>query len=137
MGLLDRGKGRPHNNELTFLEKIATLFIKPLLKHKPDRMETHTFLESLFHVDTRSINRYLAIRDVVVPGLFINTPLSPEQGRGYRHISAGKEVFVRKDTTTPEKIDIQFLGGVGKKDQVFQLTSEEWRSVRRFLKKIS
>ena len=113
---------------------IYKWFVGPLVvKQKPKNMEIDAFMEHIFDFKNRDITRYVATRDLVIPGLYYSAPLMKVQGIGYRHISAGQEIYVRRDARAPDTVDVEFFGGQGGKDQVFALSLSEWEHVKMHL----
>jgi hypothetical protein len=135
MGIFTR-KGRPFRNERVNLEKIAQWFIQPLFRFKPEQMSDSLYLEMLFHSKERSIHRYEARSSFLMPGLNIEIPNMPVQGLGYRTVNIESTLFVRHDTTRPNSYQISFMGGQGEKEQVFELTAQEWGDISRHLENV-
>lgn len=123
-------KPRPDPITQGSLANIYKWFIGPLvLNQKPERQDMREFMEMIFDFKNREIVRYVAKRDFVCPGLLYLAPAMKVQGIGYRDVKAGTELWVRKDARNPDSIDVEFMGGQGGKDLVYQLTLSEWRWV--------
>lgn len=123
-------KKRPEPHTQGELATLYKYFFGRFFHLKPDNQELRDFLdEVVFNLKTRDIVRYEARRDFTMPGLYYAASLVKIQGIGYRQVKAGTELFVRKDATTPEAIDVEFMGGQGGKDQVFCLTGSQWNSI--------
>jgi hypothetical protein len=117
------------------LKKIKDLFIKPLSKWRPEDMSMKEWLETLFHVRSREINKYKARKPFSMLGLYLAAAAKPIQGVGFRRVKEGMEMFVRTDDMTPNAIYIEINNGHGGKDTVFLLTQEEWNVTKNFLER--
>lgn len=119
-----------------YLKQIAELFIKPLLMYKPKQLSLKEYLKQLFHVDTRTIHKYRVKRKFKMPGLYLERPGVKIQGIGHRDMKSKMMLWVRRDSTELDKIHIEFNGGVGNKDQVFELDYREWISIEPYIRKL-
>jgi hypothetical protein len=97
----------------------------PFLQYKPSETTLSEWNSFLFHTKYRTIKRYVAVRDFDMPGLYYLAPRQPVQGLGYREVSEGTLVYVREDSREPDRVDVEFQGGLGGRDQVFQLNQIE------------
>lgn len=111
---------------------IFKKIIGPLVRYKPPGMDIRAFWETLFHIDTRTIKRYLVTKPFKMPGLYCEAPLVKIQGIGFRQVKANEVLWVRTDSTTPDQIDVQWLRPG--KESLFELTSSEWGWVKLHLK---
>lgn len=114
------------------MRKIYDLFIVPLLSNNLFQ-DGNRFLESIFRVDQRTINHWVATEDFFMPGLYRAAPMVKIQGTGYNKIKAGSGLLSRKDEDDPT-IDVEFMAGPGQQDQVFCLETLEWEWVLRYLR---
>jgi hypothetical protein len=108
------------------LADIDKWFFKPLMVYKPPQSSINEWYEFLFDFANRDIVRYVAQKEFVLPGILYLAPLMKVQGLGYRKVSAGTELYVRKDARHPDIIDVEVHSGQGNKEQVFCLTASEW-----------
>ncbi len=106
--------------------QIYEWFFGRLILFKPHDMPISDWLEYLFDFKNRDIVRYICTRPFKMPGLYYASPNIKYQGVGYRKVGAGAEFFVRKDARAPDRVDVEYLAGPGRKDQVFHLTENEW-----------
>lgn len=127
-------KPRPEPITQGSLADIYKHFFGKLLIYKPPQMELNDWMETLFHFRERDIIRYEAVTPFKMPGLFCQAPHVKVQGIGYRQVEVGTPIFVRLDLATPNSIDVEFMGGQGGADQVFNLSGDEWRRVARHLR---
>ena len=118
------------------IRKIITLILKPIAKHKPDRLSYVDWLMTALGLDSRSIHRYRAIHEVHIPGAYLLSARQPVPGIGYRHVKVGTEVMVRTNKLLPNRVDVQFHGGQGNRDLVYRLNAEQWQLVKLSLEKI-
>lgn len=116
------------------LAKILEL-LRPWLNMRPAGVPFQIWIERLFHVDERVITAYVTTEEFKMPGLLKVLPLKPIQGYGYRTVRAESPVWVRTDSTEPDKIDVEVTNGPGHAEQVFQLSASEFRAIRRHLNK--
>ena len=110
-----------------YIGEIFKLFIRPLLRFKPETMSLQMYMEMLFHADTREIKRYITREPMTMPGLLCVAPHVKYQGVGYREVGSDQTLWVRTDITRPEAIEIEWLGSG--KEQVFYLNLSEWNSI--------
>lgn len=131
-----RAKPRDKKNprDEGYLADIAKIF-EPLINLKPPGMDMYGWMEYLLHVGTRTIDEYVCLHEFRMPGLLKVLPLKCIQGIGYRTVREGSSVWVRHDSTDPERIDIEVHNGIGQAQQVFQLEGSQFRSIRRNLTK--
>jgi hypothetical protein len=119
-------KPRPEPFSEGSITEIYKYFFGPLIHYKPALMPIKDWMEILFDLKNREITRYLVERPFHMPGLYYSAPAMKVQGIGYRDVKPDSIIWVRKDARNPDQIDVEFLGGQGKKDQMFQLTEHEW-----------
>lgn len=123
------------------LAKIYDLFFRPLVaRYCQDQDNPKKFIEDLFDVDYRIIRTFVANKSFKMPGLYYLTGQQKVQGLGYRQVGAEDLLWVREDRRQPEHlatVDVEFMGGVGSKDQVFSLSPSEWNSIRAFLRPLN
>jgi len=123
-----------------FVSRIASVFIKPLLIYKPEAQGMKEWLEQLFDTKNRHIYQFRARREFKMLGEYITPPHAaprhPVQGLGYRKVRYNQRLWVRFDDLDPAHIQVEFDGGPGKKDQVYQLTPSEWNWVEEHVKKL-
>jgi hypothetical protein len=86
----------------------------------------------LFHLDTRTIQQYVATKDFKMPGLFWLAPHMKTQGLGYRRIKEGTGLMIRHDSIN-DSYDVEFFGGESERTQVFTLDLHEFNSIRPFI----
>jgi hypothetical protein len=109
------------------LDRIATLFIKPILKHRPEGQALQRWLPELWGTDERPIRMYHASKDFRLPGKQWLTPTRPVPGRRPT-VRKGKLLFVRFESVG--KIVVEGSFGRSRSEEVYQLTGEEWDMVR-------
>lgn len=119
-----------------FIQRIYNLFFKPLvINYKPEDLSVVTFLENLFDVDYRSINRFKSRRSFKIPGLLYVAGATKVQGTGYRNVKKDSLLIVRENTRT-STFDVEFHGAQGKAEQVFHLDNSQWNSIATHLQKL-
>lgn len=116
-----------------YLKEIYELFFLPLIKLRPRYIGVREWLEMIFNVETRTIDRYETLTTFSVPGDLLAAPNIPIPGIGYRMVKAGTVVWIRHDTTNPNVYDFEAEGS-GRKHQVFRLTEDHWNSIKNNLK---
>lgn len=126
-------KTRPDPLSEGSLKAIYTGFFEKLREYKPHTMTLYDWMEHLFDTKNREIHRYRAKEPFKMPGLLLLAPNYPVQGLGYREVPQNAEVWVRTDERDVN-VELEWLGGQGKKDQVFRLSRQEWRDVQPKLK---
>lgn len=134
MSILNK-KGRPFKNERDSLGKLYSWFLEPLFRNAPEGIDDFTYLEALFGIRTRVFERYSAKKEFVLPGYYLEVANCRMQGRGYRAVVPGDELFVRKDPVLG-RLHVSFFGGKGNEEQTFELTQSEWESIERFLEEV-
>lgn len=117
------------------LRYVWDYFFKPLLYYRPNDVLFDDWFRFLFHTDQRSITQYRARADFRMPGLFYVTAMYKVQGIGGRDVREGQMLMVRKDTRD-EFYDVEFFGGQGGRDQVFQLSNIEWYRIAPKLEEV-
>jgi len=95
------------------LKDIYRLFIIPMLRLKPPGYEYHAWLEEIFCVKQRRINKYKVIKLIQVPVT------------GYR-IPVGRIVWIRHDTKFPNRYDMEIQSPVQEKPKLFILNKRMW-----------
>lgn len=108
------------------LADIYRLFFGPLIRYKPQTKTIQEWMEYLFDASNREIVAHIATRPFQIRGLYNVAPLIKIQGIGYRDVKEGDMVWVRRDARNPDCIELEFLGGQGRKDQLFTLNENEW-----------
>lgn len=126
-------KKRPRPYKEGVLKEIYQYFIKPLLYLKPFNVHLQDWLEQVFCVEDRTIVRYRAKRKFKIPGLLWLSTNNLVEGTMNRHVTANTEVWIRKDVTMPDRIDVEIFGGRGEKKQVFILTRSQHDSIVEYL----
>lgn len=121
---------RPRPMDEGSLREIHRLFIQPLLDKKPERMTEDEWLNHIFHHHTSDIVQYVALKPFKLEGLFLAAPLMPVQGLGYRQVKRGQTLMVKHDHKNPDGVLVEYFGGQGGADQVFQLTASQWEWVK-------
>ena len=116
--------------------KLVEYIFTPLIKLRPDGMDIKTWLEYLFHIDERTIDKYISNEYFKMPGMCRLPGGSVVQGIGYRDIKPGDVMFVRIDTTMPDRIDIEAGLGPGRGTYNYQLDELEWLRISRFMKRL-
>jgi hypothetical protein len=135
---MNKKKPRPDPMSEGNLERIFKWFFRPLMLYKPADFEMNgelvknvsnqEWLEYLFHLNERDITRYRAREDFKMPGLFMERPHRKIQGIGHRWVLKSQEMWVRKDARE-QVYHVEFNGGRGDAEQVFELDEFEWNSV--------
>lgn len=110
------------------LKLISDLFIAPLLKYKPPSRSLSAWLGDIFCVDTRSIERYVTTKRLVIRGNLYRLASRPVQGIGYNEVAKDTVVFVRIDETKPDFVDVEVYAGQGQKEQVFQVDAYHYKT---------
>lgn len=123
-------KPRPDPFSEGVISLIYKWFFGPLIFYKPHDMAIKEWLEYLFDVKNREITRYRVTKPFTVPGLYYSAPLVKVQGIGYRELKEDDILWVRRDARNPDTIDVEFMGGQGRADQVFALNSSQWGFVQ-------
>lgn len=113
--------------------EIFKLFIRPLLRYKPENISLDMYMDMLFHEDTRTIFRYVVATPFTMPGLLCAAAHVKLQGLGVRAVGADQTVWVRHDSTVPDVTEIEW-NGAGR-EQIFSLDTSQWNSVAPHLKK--
>lgn len=116
----------------TNLAKIWNWFLKPLVRWYPKGSGLQSIMNGIFHASERDIILVKAAKEFKMPGLFLLTAEYPIRGLGPRRIRPGMSLFVRSDSTEPNRIDVEVIKG--KHSGVFMLTPTEWRQIKPFLK---
>lgn len=115
------------------IKDIYKLFIRPLLKVKPDIMGYKHWLDGLFHTDTRSIQRMIVKKSFRIKGRFHVAADITVPGLGCRIAKEGQLVWVRHDTTKKDLFELEIQNGPGRKWQWFDLTCDQWFNVTKYL----
>lgn len=115
------------------LGKIIEYFLNPLLKYRPEGMETRDFLDLLFGAGFREINRYRAFNATQIKGTSITRHGVKADNFGYRTIKPGDVLYVRTDTRTPNVIDVEVMIGQGRRSRVFRLSALQWAKLKQHL----
>lgn len=130
-------KKRPQPYKQGVIQKIANLFIRPLMKHKPPGRGMKQFLEDIFNTETREITQYVTKKDFSFVGALVKVPNRPYPGIKSGNIVVGTQVWVRIDSTHDDRVDVEVYGGQGKSEKVYQLTQKEFREkVKPFVEKV-
>ena len=120
-----------------YIKEIYELFFRPLVKrYRRPGASIKEFLEDLFDVDYRHIYRVKARNKFDIPGLLYTAGWAKVQGIGYRTVNKGTLLVVREDMRNPNTVDVEFNGGVGEKEHVYQLTRTEFNSIAVQLEKL-
>lgn len=117
------------NGEASAMRDIGRLWILPIVGEKPKAMGLQTWLEKMFHTEERTIHRFFAEQPFQMPGLLKITPEYMVPGMGYRKIKPGIELWVRRDSTRPDVVEIECDIGRGSAMHWFHLTKSEWESI--------
>ena len=112
-------------------------FIWPLRRYKSKEQTYYNWLREIFCVETRSIVKYRARESFALPGKLFVAGSIPIEGLGYRKVRKGATLYVRHDTTMPDRFDVETDCAPRRKTQVFFLTDYEWTKVKRKLMKRS
>ena len=115
---------------------IAKWFLTPLLHYRPEHMGIRDWLDYLFGTSYRDIYKYTAVKSFDIKGTAMTKFGVRTSSWGFRKIKVGDECFVRTDTRTPDRIDMEVLIGVGKRSRVFELTKLQWAWTQRYLEKV-
>lgn len=111
-------------------EIYDTFFRKLVMRYCPEDKSVREFLEDLFNVDHRNITIWKSKRGFRMPGLHYLTGNVKVQGIGFRDVTPNSLLWVREDTKNPGYYDVEFMGGQGGGEQVYQLTASEWLSIQ-------
>lgn len=116
------------------LREIFDLFLKPITKKWGIRNKNKmVFLDWLFDVENREIRRWRVVKTFNIPGLLYIAGSIKIQGIGYREVKSGVEMWVRTDKRSPNSIDVEWQGGQGGADLVYNLSREQWYFVQKHL----
>lgn len=119
------------------IQEIYDTFFRPLVaRYCTDSDNPKKFIEDLFDVDNRIIRSFTAISSFNMPGLLYVTGQQKVQGLGYRAVPIDTLMWVREDRRQPSHsatVDVEFMGGIGNKDQVFNLSASEWNTIQPHL----
>ena len=136
-----KGPGRPPNIFPRFskspeAKKLYKWFFKKLMSHIPTELEFMRRLEILFLSNQRRVTMAYCVNEInKMPGLLIQEdgtfrpPTTREQ-----KFSKGSPIFIRMDSTMPNRIDIEKAQFPG---IVFVLTSIEYNSILHNLEEIT
>ena len=124
---------KPHPLEEGCLKQIYEIFVKPFLIYKPELMNQKEWQEQCWNTRDVDIIRYKALHAFKLPGLYLEAPLRKVQGLGYRKVLSGNILEMRKDINQTT-CDVEFHGG--DKEQVFELTDDEWNRIMPLLKEM-
>lgn len=118
------------------LAYINAIWIRPLLRMRPANMSVAAWLNFIFLTHERSIDEYVALETFSLPGLLKDLPLrvSANQKKVFRKIKIGTSIWMRRDTSIPDRFEVETTNGVGGKVQLFQLTGAEWQGIQRFMR---
>jgi len=128
---------KKHSFHQGSIKQIYELFFQPLVKrYRVPGKSLKEFLEDLFNVDYRNIDRYKVKNTFEIPGLLYTAGWAKTQGLGYRTVKKGSLIFVRTDSREPNAIDVEFYGGVGEKEHVYCLNQYQFNSILQNISKI-
>ena len=118
------------------LAYISAIFIKPLLRHRPDNMSVADWLNYLFCTHQRSIKEYLVKEEFEIPGRYRVLPTRNALGKkdGFRKLTLGSSIWVRVDSTVRNRLEVETQNARGGKSQLFELTAKQWKTITPFLK---
>ena len=113
------------------LKEINRLFIKRLMRFRPESYGLKDFLDFIFHYKTRDIETYVVTKAFAVRGDYLERPENRVEGYvGFREVKKGALVIVREDMTLPNMFEMEIFLGQGGKDTVFRLNYDEWSWTR-------
>ncbi len=113
------------------LATIYKNFFGPLMQYKPDGLLLKDWLEAMFHTRTRDITQYVVKKPFKLPGVYVAAPYVKIQGVGQRNIRIHARIWARKDTETPDWVDVEV--SEPNRTEWFVLTDSEWNWVRLHL----
>lgn len=126
-------KPRPEPIDEGSIKAIFQWVFAPLVKHKPEKMDFHPWMESLFGLKTRDLSLWRVKRFFRIPGFFCPVPNMKVQGAGRRQVRIGAMLCTRMDEHSDE-VTVEVLNeGHGVDDQIFSLTREQWRAIEGHL----
>lgn len=125
-----RKRNRPEPITEGCLADIYKWFFGKLIFLKPEATTIGDWMEQLFDSKNRDVIRFVVKKNFTMPGLYYAASNIKYQGIGYRKVKRKEELWVRTDAHEPNRVDIEWLGGQGQKDQVFCLTASEWGWVK-------
>lgn len=113
------------------LAYISAIWIKPLLKLRPEGMSVANWLNYLFCTHQRAIKEYLVKQDFVLPGKYRVLPTRNALGKkeGYRKLNSGSSIWARVDSTIKNRVEVETQNAQGGKPQLFELTAKQWKTI--------
>lgn len=117
-------------------KNLYEYLIVPMVHNKPDNVSMKDWLDYLFCVSTRFIDRFVVNTDFKMPGAYYAAANVPIPGMGFTKVKKGDILWIRYDTTVPDRFDIELIGTKGRwqlKDQVFRLTDLDWIKIKQFI----
>lgn len=131
-----RGRRKTKAFKQGSLAYIYKYFISPLIRHKPQGTNLHDWMDAIFCADERIITRNIVTKKFKMPGAYWMSSSKLVTGYGNREIKVGYKVWVRKDTTMPDRIDVEVRSGQGLKHGIFALTRREFDSIKGKLEEV-
>lgn len=131
-----RLKKNLRKDELTNMQLIGKLFILPLLKHCPDGMPRGRFLESIFHVDTRHIQKYVVHREFDLDDIKRKYSSRYVKGLPQIKLNLGEIVYIRFDSTKPKSIELSAFKGRGGEERIYSLDLKTYKKLKLYIEKV-
>lgn len=104
------------------------------MKHRLEEYTYKEWLELIFNVSTRTIDRYVTTAPIHLDG-YIRTKYGHVSATtGFRKVPVGTEVWVRIDTTMPDRVDVEACLGVGKRSHMYTMTMNQYWDIAAHLK---
>lgn len=112
------------------LKEFARLFIWPFVnKYKGDNVSLEAFLECLFSVDERKIERFKVLESFIMPGNLLDYESIIKVRR---KTFEGQQLWVRTDIKMPDRIDIELVYKNGQ-STTFKLKQAQFSSILRMI----
>lgn len=130
-------KGRTRLKPYTegYLKEIWELFFLPMMGLRPKLISPKDWMNDLFCEKTRKIICVRTTRKFHMPGKLLVAPNIPVSGIGSRDINENSILWIRHDSTMPDRFDVE-TQGKGKTAQVFQLDEDEWDEIKNSIVKV-
>ncbi len=127
---------RPRRNPMVegSLKEFGRLFIAPFIKYKSAGDTLENFLDNMFCVNDRTIERYKCLTPFRMPGNAFDFSYKAMFEYNYqvpRNVQVDQIMWIRKDITMPGRIDIELikLSKSQKKSTTFRLRHDEYQSI--------
>jgi len=127
-----RGKGLDSEG---FAGTIFRLFIKPILRQKPEGIHREDWFDFMFHVEQRTIEEWMALEPFKMPGSLVLSHKLYAAGLGESCVRLGDSLWVRIDAAIPDRIEVEVVN-YQCRTNLFILTGEHWRHLRKKIKPV-